>query len=499
MTQAPRMSKRARRFLWIASILLLCAAGFLTSKYVSGVRAKEDLAAALDLIRQSGQPVQIEDLLDHVEYGDPNTGPWLRSFDGMDALSGEWNLSHDEKLGYRVGWEKYEALTGYREREPNWDELMIADSPAAQSFWWNPGVIGGYFSELPELSELQEIELAAFAVLAQAKGEAFESALRISGFGPIDKRGALERLLAEAEQGPHFDIQEGGNRTGYFCAVQSLSFGAVLAVLEGRQEQAKDLLILAFKAAQLNDSPVNSLENLVSISGMSIALYALNICLTYFPQSTDLTPIEQYLSSWRPIENHAVSLSRERAFGNSLFRYLRAVGSTADRSFEFSLKERAVPFLWSRHLDLDQLRYLKFMDLMIAESEKPLFDSSKSLDALIDHELESSGSVVTMFVLIGDGYLGAAFQVEVKRRFALCLLEARRNGIEAGLEALQQHVDPFSGQAYRSRIEDDGCLVLWSVDEDGVDDGALRSDEDGLYKDIVWRYRPGMAGSEESK
>ncbi len=271
-----------------------------------------------------------------------------------------------------------------------------------------------------------------------------------------------------------------------FDALQRLSDAATLAARSGRSSQARQELERAFQLARSTSGRPWILGSQLANASVELCTDALQSCLNHLPPSVDLSSIEASLRGWQPRELCLAALRGDRTFANRIFQRLREGESLAEPMGEGSHLPTD-----PRALDQDQRLYLDLMQAVITQCERPHFDPQMRFDAYVEHTLDSADDVTItrLFLPRVSEFHAGLLRAEVIRQLALTALEARREGVESARARLMALTDPFSGAAYRTRIEADGSLLMWSVGSDGVDDEALVDPEWNEFTDIVWHLR----------
>jgi type II secretory pathway pseudopilin PulG len=160
------------------------------------------------------------------------------------------------------------------------------------------------------------------------------------------------------------------------------------------------------------------------------------------------------------------------------------------------LADAAASQYWRAHMDEDSLLYLRQMqDRIVAmrrlQTNAPgpsvvalLQDQQAKLDATLDEPLNRYRYLFTAIAM--PNYSRATqivVRTETQRRMTILAIalqryRLRKGHFPAGLEALVREyisaplVDPMSGQPLCYRIHADGTFTLYSVGEDGQDDGG---------------------------
>jgi len=486
-------SKRTRYASLGAALFLLCTGALIALAWSSALRAREQLVVSLDDLSMRGELVYVEDLLEVLEGGDPETLEWLQVAGGFPEVGYGTEPTLAAKRGYRSAREKYFEKFDDYDDEPQWEELFEPGSEAWSAYYWNESIVRSLFDFQPSREQVTPDELEAYASFLGANGEVFEHALLVADRHAPDWRAALESSIARGPVSPLNPMypQSRGVVSGYLQCVESFSYGAVLAAFEGRSEAAVELLDLAFKAAWLFENQPYESGYVEGCVGEFRALGALKTCLAYLPPSTDLTGIERELRRRDAHAEALYALRGEVAFGNSAYRHLRTLSSAQIKAVgKWSFTSR-LPFVWERNLDMDQVRYLDLMEQTIQESGKLVYDNGQGLKRGIDEALDSEQAILSPWLIGNGGDLNLITHEKVSlRHLALAGMEAHKNGADAARKLVTSLTDPFSGRPYRSRLEEDGTLLLWSVGADGTDNDARPDEEGFLNRDIVWRYHP---------
>jgi hypothetical protein len=285
-------------------------------------------------------------------------------------------------------------------------------------------------------------------------------------------------------------------------AVQVLSDVAIARALEGRMEEAQELLGLAFRGANLmRDWPWYAAFSAWQFAIWN-ALDGLQTSMPALPVDVDLTEVERELESLDVEGQMRRAFIGERAFGNEMYAALRdgrLAGS--DGSTVMPIRGPTDIFVWS-WIGHDRAFYLERMGQGIAWASRTLADVVDEM-AAARTEMESSfpgrhSLLAVMLIPSMDRTIQSAAHLRARVHLARAAIQARWNGTEAGVHAVSALPDPFRAGSLQSRIEADGTLVLWSIGQDFVDnrgtDDSLEEggvhDEQVDSADIVWRVTP---------
>ncbi|MCB9915262.1 MAG: hypothetical protein H6828_08945 [Planctomycetes bacterium] len=489
MTRPNGTSRAARPLLVIATVCALLIATAIVALTTYVARVRDGREAALAAIRASGAPVSVEELVAELPRGDPRTMDWALAFEELpdpawlgrapeEGQSVEAFLAEAREAGASA---QDEALL----RE--WLECLDAEPEAMDlaRFWDEDDQT--LRRDLPSPADVTPCQIAAIRNAAWLSPQLLEHARLAEHLGPVDARGELERMLAQVPEG-ELDELFPRSTNGQLGAVRCLSNAAVIASLERRPDEALHLLELAFHAAGLWRGQPRLIEHLKYVVAVGVAGEGLERILADLPEDAGLSRIEAFYEAFDPRAELRQALVGERAIFDRVFQKLRdgeipleeLGGRAPGRAFGSSLADLVV--------DVNQAAYLELMELALAECAKPRFDPTRQADARVQERLEATwtSSLVSAFVpKIGNAHAEALYG-EVHRDFALAALRAHRDGLAAARAELTARLDPFSGAPYRTRVDPDGTLVLWSVGEDGEDEGGQLESSD----DVVWRYRP---------
>lgn len=488
MTELTGISPTARWFLIVAGVFALLVAGAIVTVSVYISRAREARVAALEAIRARGEPVFVEDLLEELPRGDPETVEWALACEEIPDL---WELVYVQEEGksdetllteLQAAGRTAEELALLRawldclEVEPEVEIALYLDD-------WNEIRL----RDLPRPEDVTPCELVAIEAAMELSPQCLEHALLASDLGPVDVRGELERMKAGTPDGELEIFPRHG--TGAILGVKHLSNAAVIASLEGDPDEALHLLEVAFHTAGLWRGQPHLIGHVQYHCLVDIAGQRLERILPDLPEDADLTKIEAFYEAFDPRADLRQALVGERAFINRIFQQLRdgefAVDELGGRPRGHAFEWFALDFM----VDVNQTEYLELMDLVLAECAKPRFDPTEKADAVVRERLEGTWNTLftSEFVPKVSNQHTAALAAEVSRDLALTAILAHREGLEAARAELAGRIDPFFGAAYHTRVESDGTFVMWSVGYDGEDDGAQWDEE---YEDLVWRYRP---------
>lgn len=453
------------------------------------VQERRLLEDDLEELRARGEPAVLEDLLELTTGGDAGT---LERLLGHSKLRKSWR---EEDLRLETPSGVLEAIAVCRERGTAaevellelWSECLEADAEAARLL-----VEGGrqeFFGGQPRLDSITDCERVALRVALSATAAQREWARATAQGGPVDAHGELERILASSST-PASDLFPRIPVVPYLQGVRILGDGALLAAIEGREEESRRLLELTFRWVGLLRGEEWLVGFVAATASADRALQALEWTLPYLPRDADLSRVEAALAAWDPLASLAAALRAERAYGNHFFDQIRAAGASSLDLDSLSLEGLLFALGSTDVLYVDQRNYLEGMAIVIAECAKPTFDIGRGCEQQITEHLESAlcAQVTSLMMPQVSDLHGSALQWGVRRRLAQAALVAHRDGLEAGRAHLQAARDPFSSGPLQARVEEGRRLVLWSVGRDGVDHGAHWIEDWERQRDIAWRY-----------
>jgi len=365
-----------------------------------------------------------------------------------------------------------------------WRDCGETDPEAERLLGWRAADL--FIDRHPAPEEVTPCEVVAIKIRQYISGARMEQALLAAERGPVDVRGEIERVLAQPE-GELAELFPRGSESGEYLVLCALSDAAVVAGLEGRSDDALRLLDLTIRAGRLMEGRPWIFTQWCHPAARTVGR-TLERTLSCLPEDADLEHVESYFTGLDPRGRLQTQLKGDRAFANRVFQLLREGKIYADEAGMSALDFLGLDLL----VDLNQREYLEMMELILEECAKPRFDPTEKLDTLIRERLDGGWDCVTAEALIprASGFHVFALEEEVIREFALAALLARREGTEAARARITSRIDPFSGEPYRTRVEPDGALVMWSVGTDGEDHDAQWDEEQESYSDIVWRFRP---------
>ncbi len=283
-------------------------------------------------------------------------------------------------------------------------------------------------------------------------------------------------------------------------AVGVLRDVAVTRAVEGRSEEAPELLELAFRAPGLVEDWPWTMAFLSWRLGLARALDGLRVALPSLPHDADLANIEAQLSAVNVEARLLRALQGERAFGNEMFAALRD-GRLADTESVPSIEGPTDMLVWA-WIGNDRAFYLETMTTAIDWTRRPYHAVAPEMATWVEKGESSVAArlniVSVLLIPRLDLMIESAAETRANIALARAAIVARREGAEVAIAFASATPDPFRDGPLQSRIDEDGVLVLWSVGTDLVDHGgrdAWNEDDEGfglhqLPADIVWRVLP---------
>ena len=147
-------------------------------------------------------------------------------------------------------------------------------------------------------------------------------------------------------------------------------------------------------------------------------------------------------------------------------------------------------------INLDEIRYLRYMESVMREARRPAREVTENLDRLAEEANRLPGLTRSLLPAFSRAFEArdAAIARNALARLAISLEEyrAREGGYPASLAELEAAgwktgEDPFSGKAYRYRKEGNGFIV-WSLGPD-LDDDDGRGPDPKRRKDYDVTFR----------
>lgn len=443
--RAGRRSKRA----WLIALtaLALIAALLVAGAILSGVGRRE---RALARIRERGEPVRPSELASGSLSAGGDALEWMRGVDALleeedpERIASEACPERLEQLG--EAYELVEQLEG-----AVWDAARADDLDACERAFLE--------RSLADRSE----------ALASAAGVAQHGRLELAPL--LDAKPVLSGVA---------DLPLGGA----IHASQLLGADAVLAATEGDTARAIARLGELFDAA-------DTLAELPFVLAWDARVWCLNRAAsatvrvaTILPDRSDLGAIDVRLAEIDPAAELRRAFAGDRALGIDVYEELRGEAEVDLPLGQVGTLRRAAFRLLLAH---DEADYLEQMERAIEACErrpppaeatawKPRFYSCVSAMLLIRWEERARRSAT----------------LEARLALARAVLLARRAGAHEAIEWTRAQRDPLDGKPLRARLDDAGVLWLWSVGEDGVDQGGATFDpaDPQLPWDLVARTRP---------
>jgi len=371
----------------------------------------------------------------------------------------------------------------------------------------------GKKNALTWLAFTEELERSADA-LAELRG-ALKNPPRYFSYDPV------EMLSLNGVRPPLVELR---------TAAQWLAGDAVVAIHEGQHSRAREDLHALTQLVQLHRDDMSFVSQM-----MRVALSGVGLAATWEAlQSPDWS--EDYLAAWQRdweavdlfggVENGLVA---ERALGESFFESARnRVGGqnaypfvplpgNSKRTVRDLFNESVIAPYWRANMDVDELFYLRHFQTTLDGLRKvqhgtpwwtvdrELQASQSALDALLAHPIKKYRYLISGIAIPNTGRISnTVIRNETQRRLAVIAIALERLRLRDGrlspdLNALVPRflsavpIDPMSAKPLRYRLNADGSFTLYSVGEDGRDDGGdpnagSVTNRFGLWegKDAVW-------------
>jgi hypothetical protein len=429
----------------VASGIVVVVGGLALGWYrVRNVRERE---AALERIRARGQPVLPEDLHWSARGNGVEPSDWLAAIRKLP--SEEWSIANLPECTAELGKMDEDSLR------------MIY-----QSWITDPASLESPSACLTAMLRRGLENDAALMDLAQD----------VESFSGIDWAERFASAGLVGTSGPRLSIELGS-------VVDVLCRSALDCALKGLAQDAVQRLDLAWRAAALSDNCPCLFGALIWSSLGSKVVRATARIANLLPEDIDLTSFEDRMATLDVRTRWRSGLLGERALANRTFDSMRRGPSAvhelvADFGSTRSARELTI---WLT-LDHRQCVYLERIARAIDAVER--WDASVS-----DASHASDGTEVGTWLLVPE--ISTVFQsagiFEVLRDLARAALLARRAGAQAAIAWVTAQPDALGSSTLHAKLED-GVLRLWSVGENGRDDGGVAcppNEPDELPLDLV--------------
>jgi len=300
--------------------------------------------------------------------------------------------------------------------------------------------------------------------------------------------------LGDPSVGVEHGSEEGAGRgtsfslVGHLVVVEVLAQAAVDSALAGEPERSLEELSAAWRAAGLVQDPPTAGMHRARAYATGFVMRAWEHALPHLPREAAAWLLGSQIESWDPHSEMVNALYGERALGNSYFRLL-----SGEEDLIQPQGTTIVINSLSFQLANDWRHYLDEMRVVLRECRKRPYDWQQGVVERTAGSIDSGGesSLSQSVVPRASDLKRMVLEGEARGQLARAALRAHLDGIEAGRTLLEQQPDPFAagGAPMQSRIEEDGTLVMWSVGENGTDEGGRWRATEDAFTDLVWRYR----------
>lgn len=494
MTVEPRPSK-SRWWVKLAvvlGVLAFCAGIALIAAIVIGTVRE---SRAIESLRAAGEPLS------------PSEITFAQGRDG-DVLEHALAFSrrYEESVNFRDLFyadatefaQEVRAAAGWSKAVEPVDELLecLAENELDCREW--AAVTDSKLADPMQARALTDCERALVRARGALAEPMLEAARAVCSATP-DSAGRLSRSW-KVQDGPS-PGQDVRINLDVALAVSVLQDVLVARASEGRDEDARELLELSFRASSLVEDWPWVLGFLGWQIGLGRALESLRIAQPSLPPEADLVGLEAQISAVDVDACLLRALQGERAFGNEMFSAIRD-GRLIESESSPSVDGLSGLLIWA-WIGNDRAFYLETMTTAIDWARRPYLAVAPEMDASFEQmqsSLATRMNLVSMLLLPRlDLVIESAASTRANLALARAALLARREGAEAAIAFASASPDPFRDGPLQSRIDEDGVLVLWSVGVDLVDQGGRDTwneegehYESGTYRtpDIVWRVLP---------
>jgi hypothetical protein len=456
-----RSTQRRASALQILLLLLLLAA---LAGTVALALARNALQVRLERIRASGAPLDVSEVewLDRPRGADPL--PW---FEEVQLLMDQWTEESLDEGAERV----YAALEGIEGAE----ERLSAASGLTEFFYRD---LDRDLLDPRQCAELVETYREALALRVRESAEMLALARRVDDCAPVDMRSAF---------GAHWAARIDTIDLPYGASAElrnALAAAALDSAIRGDAEAAALDLQRMVRLADLFQGSPTLLTVDWRASLLRKALFETLTCAHLLPPGALGPLMELVLSSIRVKEEARFALEGERAWVHAQFEQARRGRGTPPDGFNWP----GGSILLGLFADSAEINALDEFQRQLDSLESSWPEARARLGALrLDREPANWWLTREMFEPRSDWGV-VPLGTEALCGLVRAALRARDAGAEEGRALASKTPDPFGTGPLRSRLEQDGLLVLWSVSDDGVDDGGSLEDE--YDQDFLVLVRP---------
>ena len=456
-----RTTQRAASALQILLLLLLVAA---IAGIVGFALARNALRKRLERIRASGAPLDVSDVewLDRPRGADPL--PW---FEEVQIRMDQWT---EESLNEGDG-RLHAALEGIEGAE----ERLSAASGLTESFYRD---LDRDLLDPRQAAELVATYREALALRVRESAEMLALARRVDDRAPIDMRAAFGAKWAakiDTVELPYAASSE---------LRSALAAAALDSAMRGDAEAAALDLQRMVRLADLFQGSPTLLTVDWRASLLRHAMRSTLRCAHLLPPGALGPRMEPVLAAVRLTDEARFALEGERAWVHAQFEEARRGRGTPPDEFDWP----GGSILLGLFADSAESEALDEFQRQIDSLESSWPEARARFQALrLDREPANWWLTREMYEPRSDWGV-VPLGTEALCGLVRAALRARDAGAEEGRALASKTPDPFGTGPLRSRLEQDGLLVLWSVSDDGVDHGGSLEDEYDL--DFLVLVRP---------
>jgi len=414
---------------------------------------------------------------------------------GTGSLLGYWILEGKRRLRTELealrasGAPEFPEQIVFQPRVAGADAVAWWRSIESKGVAWSPETLPECAGRLPLGDRDYEIQLGLAAALVdprrvgsispceqallrlrvEADQLALELALQVESIAPYDWRSDYEdadRPLEKLMSMPWI--------AGCLASIRLLCARAVLSAVDGKIDEARGSLMLAYRAIDRIGEPPNCLAYQIRLFGLRTWLLGGFLPMLHLlPADADWSEVDSLLERVDLPSQFRWAIEGERALGNAYYRAIRGADGLEPTVLPAGVAEAEFTRVF---LGRDQATYLKLMRRALETA-----GGKADFDAWHDYEAELDAAAGSRRLMI-DGLIWVlmiprlsvtgreVLSTQTKLHLLRAAIRARREGADAAIAWLAQYRDPFDGKALRSRLDPDGVLNLWSVGEDGQDD-----------------------------
>lgn len=361
---------------------------------------------------------------------------------------------------------------------PSMEPAIAAFEACFASDGRSPEAFGnGIFDDLRRGRPLTECQVAALRAMIFVDQDELVVFRQVCEYGGTDWRTFMTDFESSAEPLPDLNFVSlpiAGTRL--LCSL------AVLSAAEGDPSACLAYLEEASCAARVLEHGPWSTAQLASLLVDDLVFAFGRYCLPYLPKTADVDSLREFVEGRDPRGSFVRALHGDRVLG------LRVYDDFASAMME----ERggADGILMRLALEHDRVRYLNTFERGIEHARGDYWVESHGLDALKHelHDVHAWQAVSAMLLPRIDNYIEHSVAAEANQRMTLLALDSLKSDLAQVRDQAQSTVDPFSGEPLRTRMEDDGTLLIWSVGPNLVDDqGQNVNDAERLEAfDVDW-------------